>query len=109
MRRPSPTPYPEPVELPIPLRRLAYRCAYVVLWAITPREPPPVLTYTIEERLEGTGVQPHQIRARYDDPTLPYLRRGISATALDRRAREADGRLTVGNDTSTGFVCAGEG
>src|SRR6476620_9234358 len=28
---PAPTPYPESVELPIPLRRLAYRCAYAVL------------------------------------------------------------------------------
>ena len=31
MLRPAPTPYPESVELPIPLRRLAYRCAYAVL------------------------------------------------------------------------------
>ncbi len=30
---PAPTPYPESVELPIPLRRLAYRCAYALLWA----------------------------------------------------------------------------
>jgi phage shock protein PspC (stress-responsive transcriptional regulator) len=46
---------------------------YVVLWAITPREPPPLSTIPpLEERLKGTGVQPHQVRASFEDPTRPY-------------------------------------
>jgi hypothetical protein len=45
---------------------------YLVLWAVTPRAPDRLRTITLEEMLEGTGVQPHQIRSRFDDPTKPY-------------------------------------
>jgi phage shock protein PspC (stress-responsive transcriptional regulator) len=51
--------------------RFPLMAGYVLLWAITPREPLLVRPITLEERL-GTGVAPHQVRSSFEDPALPY-------------------------------------